>query len=134
MVNPEGIPAPSEATVRSRQQRGLRALGAAAFALLALTGCAAVGGTESSPDQAEIVIRDLLDSSVIDESRASIDAALGSGATRSQLAAQVDEQFKLGNIAGSTACLQTGLAYGLSDDEIVDDCHDAYLEEIGELR
>jgi hypothetical protein len=71
---------------------------------------------------------------VIDESRARIAAALEGGATRSKLAAQVDEQFQLGTISGSTACLQTGLIYGLSDDEIVEDCRAAYLEELDQLQ
>lgn len=122
------------ASESARESRSARALWAAAFTLVALTGCSAPTVAETTGDQTESLIRDVLDSNVIDGSRTGIAAALERGATRSGLAAQVDEQFKQGAISGSTACLQTGLIYGLSDDEIVVDCRAAYQTEIDQLQ
>ena len=79
-----------------------------ALGMTVLAGCSSTQSEEPA-DQAEVIIRELLESSVIDQSRAGIEAALGRGATRSQLASQIDRQFDRGRIAGSTACLQKGL-------------------------
>ena len=111
------------------KKSGLRTL-AAALMVFGLTACSSTPRAQESDDQAEIIIRDMLHSGVIDQSRAGIQEQLDRGKPRSELVAMIDEQFRLGTISASTACLQTGLINGLSDDEIVDDCREAYQSEI----
>lgn len=130
--------------------RALRqvALVAAMICSSALTSACSSGGDESteraesmmrdafesadneSDDMAESMMRDLLESSVIDESRDLITDALARGESRSIMARKVDAARRQGAISESTACLQRGLVYGLSDDEIVKDCRSAYEDEL----
>jgi hypothetical protein len=113
-------------------RQGIRTI-VAIGAIITLAGCSNAGGGEESADPAEAILRDMLESRVIDQSRQNIRDAMGRGVTRSKLAAQIEKQLRLGNISESTACLQKGLIQGLSDDEIVENCRDSVEAHMGEV-
>lgn len=120
---------PAGATVRVKQ---IATTGLVVFALSNLSGCSLASDTIEN-EAVDALLTELLESSVITDSRAFIDEQLASGVSKPDLIKEIESQAKEFGIDGSILCIQKELINGSTNSEIMENCRDAVKKDFGKL-
>lgn len=116
-------------------QTGLKNVAGAALVMVTLfttSGCSLAQDTVEN-EAVDTLLTQLLESSVITDSRAFIDEQLASGVSKPDLVKEIENQAKEFGIDGAILCIQKELINGSSNDQIIEACRDAVKEDFGKL-
>ena len=102
------------------------------IALSTASGCSLASDTIEN-EAVDALLTELLESSVITDSRAFIDEQLASGVSKPDLIKEIESQAKEFGIDGSILCIQKELINGSTNSEIIENCRDAVKEDLGKL-
>ncbi len=120
---------PAGATVRVKQ---IATTGLIVFALFGVSGCSLASDTIEN-EAVDALLTELLESSVVTDSRAFIDEQLASGVSKPDLIKEIENQAKEFGIDGSILCIQKELINGSTNSEIMENCRDAVKKDFGKL-
>lgn len=112
-----------------------RKVGVSALVIIALStasGCSLASDTIEN-EAVDALLTELLESSVITDSRAFIDEQLASGVSKPDLIKEIESQAKEFGIDGSILCIQKELINGSTNSEIIENCRDTVKEDFGKL-
>lgn len=102
------------------------------IALSTASGCSLASDTIEN-EAVDALLTELLESSVITDSRAFIDEQLASGVSKPDLIKEIESQAKEFGIDGSILCIQKELINGSTNSEIIENCRDTVKEDFGKL-
>lgn len=122
-------PNPAETKTRLKNVAG------AALVLVVLgttSGCSLAQETVEN-EAVDVLLTQLLESSVIADSRVFIDEQLASGVSKADLVKEIENQAKEFGIDGSILCIQKELINGSSNEQIIENCRDAVKKDFGKL-
>lgn len=113
----------------------LKNFAGSAFLIVALattSGCSLAQDTIEN-EAVDTLLTQLLESSVITDSRAFIDEQLASGVSKTDLVKEIENQAKEFGIEGAILCIQKELINGSSNAEIIEKCRDAVKQDFDKL-
>lgn len=102
------------------------------IALSTASGCSLASDTIEN-EAVDALLTELLESSVITDSRAFIDEQLASGVSKPDLIKEIESQAKEFGIDGAVLCVQKELINGSTNSEIIENCRDTVKEDFGKL-